>query len=66
MLYVSRAITNIVKRISMEHMSFMCEDGFPGVKMSLQENSSFERRIVGIWIEQIVSHWLDMGMVLRI
>ena len=47
-LHVRRAITNLVKMISMEHMSSKYEDGLPGVKMSLQGNSLFERGIVGI------------------
>ena len=38
----------------------------PGVKMSLQGDSLSERGIVGIWVEQIVPHRLDMGMVLGI
>jgi len=47
-----------------EHMYFKCEDGLPGVKMSSQGDSLFERGIVGILVEQIVSHLLDMEMVL--
>jgi len=46
MLHVRRAITNAVKRISMEHMSSICDDDLPGVKMSLQGDSLFERGIV--------------------
>jgi len=65
-LHVRRAITNVVERILMEHMSSRCEDVLPGVKMGLQGNSLFERGIVGIWVEQIVPHRLDMGMVLGI
>jgi len=41
----------------------MCEDGITGVQMSLQGDSLFERGIVGILVEQIVPHRLDMGMV---
>ena len=40
-LHIKRATTNAIKRISMEHMSFKCEDGLPGVKMSLQGDSLF-------------------------
>ena len=57
---------NAVKMISIpiEYMSSRCEDGLSGVKMSLQGDSLFERGLVGIWVEQIVPHQLDMGMVL--
>ena len=59
---------NAVKRISIsiEHMSFRCEDGFSRAKMSLQGDSFFERGIVRIWVEQILPNRLDMGMVLGI
>ena len=59
---------NAVKRISIliEHMSFRCEDGLLGVKMSLQRDPLLEREIVGICVEQIVPHRLDVGMVLGI
>ena len=43
-------------------MSSKCEDGLSCVKIT--GDSLFERGIVGIWVEQIVPHRLDMGMVL--
>jgi len=56
-----------VKRISISigHMSFRCENGLPGMKMSLQGDSLFEKKIVENWVEQIVPHQLDMGISVR-
>jgi len=34
--------------------------------MSLKEDSLFERGIVGIWVERIVPHRLDIEIVLGI
>ena len=43
----------------------MCEDGYSGVRMSLQEDSLFEG-VAELDVEQIVPHRLGMRMVLDI
>ena len=59
-------VSNAAKRILMEHMSSKCEDGLPGVNMSLQGDSLFERGNCWDLCDQIVPHQLDMEMVLGI
>ena len=52
-----------MKKISMEHIIFRCEDE------SLQGDSLFEGGLLSgsvVDVEQIVLHQLDMGMVLDI
>ena len=45
--------------ISIEHMSFRCEDELKG-------DFLFGGGLLEFWVEQIVPHRLDMGMVLGI
>jgi len=62
-LQVVLHVRRVLKRSEENLVEHIC---LPGVKMSLQGDSLFERGIVEIWVEQIVSHRLDMGMILGI
>ena len=61
-LQVMLHVRHVVKRSEenlVEHMSSKCEDELTGTLCSREG-------LLGFWVEQIVPHRLDMGMVLGI